>query len=114
MRTHMRICTVLFKFFCCIIGVSSSYQETYYTKVLGYRATSEKSPIAIMRRPKVFDCAMACMTEFDCTGYNAKLESNGIMCELITSPIALIANNESWNYYGYYVSKSKVKWPRIE
>ena len=77
---------------------------TYYGAVAAPRYYVEGEVLYTAQSRKITDCAVACLNDVSCIGFNAKVNPDGFDCELVTSITALILSDELWTYYDAYVS----------
>ena len=83
--------------------MSSAYEaDLYFGQITSYRAVG-KIISTIVRQSKTVDCAVACLHNIQCIGFNAWSQGDGITCELIATPIVSLQNDKLWNFYETYV-----------
>ena len=84
-------------------ATSSAYEENlYFSQITSYRAVG-KIISTIVRQSKTIDCAVTCLCNIQCIGFNALSPGDGITCELIATPIVSLQNDKLWNYCEAYV-----------
>ena len=80
----------------------------YYEAVATPRYYVEGEVLSTDQSRKITDCAVACLNDVNCIGFNAKANPDGFDCEQVASITALILSDELWTYYDAHVRTLKL------
>ena len=81
--------------------------KNYYMTESDYRVNG--STLQIVKQHGLVGCAMTCVNDINCIGFNSISVSDYVLCELVASPITSISISDTWRFHEFGLGSVTVR-----